>query len=162
MTAGSAPPCTGPPRTCRCTTHCKPEPTMARCGFKPGRSQQTRGVGPRHLAGSGRHRVRTSDFNFGSSISQNKMRNQMWQPSSREAKGRGTGGQGDGALVAAVDGGEGEGADVEGVARVVVERHRVRRRLLARRQHLPRLLRHLRQRGRQEPASAHGHDASDL
>lgn len=47
-------------------------------------------------------------------------------------------------LVATVDGCEGDGADVKGVARVVVELHRVGGALLARRQHLPRLRRHLR------------------
>ena len=47
-------------------------------------------------------------------------------------------------LVAAVDGREGEGADVEGVARVVLQRHLVGALLLAQRQHLPRLRRDLR------------------
>jgi hypothetical protein len=46
-------------------------------------------------------------------------------------------------LAAAVDGLKGQAVDVKGVARVVVEPHLVRRRLLARRQHLARLQRHL-------------------
>lgn len=42
-----------------------------------------------------------------------------------------------------VDGGEGEGADVEGVAGVVLQLHFVRALLLAQRQHLPCLRRNL-------------------
>jgi hypothetical protein len=42
-----------------------------------------------------------------------------------------------------VDGGEGEGADVEGVARVILQLHFVGALLLAQRQHLPRLRRNL-------------------
>mmetsp|Transcript_31726 Transcript_31726/g.82115 ORF Transcript_31726/g.82115 Transcript_31726/m.82115 type:complete len:632 (+) Transcript_31726:248-2143(+) len=44
--------------------------------------------------------------------------------------------------VAAVDGREGDGADIEGVAGIVVELHLIGGSLLARGQHLPRLLRH--------------------
>ena len=46
---------------------------------------------------------------------------------------------------APVDGREGDRTGVKGVARVVLKLHRIRGRPLARRQHLPRLLRHLQQ-----------------